>query len=292
MEQYNAFYRMFDGDLRKIGIRDKIQIVGGDLVRTRQADWLWDLATNLAPACDGHSVHIYWDYTQAADAIRRLRGIATVPETFPAQDRRPLYLTEFGVRGKDWQGPGKEPGVYEDGSPMTQTGMAALQVGWLMTEATRRGFVATVQWEAYDMAYGKRAMHYGVMGEPSEGWPVRPAYQVLRLFTHTIAPGWRALEVEGDATNVALAAVCGTNGEMTIMAVNHSKVEQTVAVAKLPVEKVFHRIFWRLDEPGRLQGRDDVKCAAGALELALPPESVTALTERANAAKNLGVAGH
>ena len=292
MEEYNEFYRMFDSDLRKIGIRNKIVIVGGDLVRTRQADWLWDLATNLAPVCDGHSVHIYWDYTQGADAIRRLRGIAAVPETFPAQDRRPLYITEFGVRGKDWQGPGKEPGVYEDGTPMTQTGVAALQVGWLMTEATRRGFVATVQWEAYDMAYGKRAMHYGIMGEPSEGWPLRPSYQVLRLFTHTIAPGWRALQVDGDTTNVALAAVQGPSGELTVMAVNHSKVEQTVSVAKLPVDKVLHRIFWRVDEPGRLQASDDVKCAAAVLELTLPPESVTALTERSDAAKNLGIGSH
>ena len=87
------------------------------------------------------------------------RGLPRSPETFPAAERRPLYITEFGVRGKDWQGPGKEPGVFEDGTPIVQTGIAALQVGWLMTEATRRGFVATQQWEGYDMAYGKRPMH-------------------------------------------------------------------------------------------------------------------------------------
>ncbi len=237
-------------------------------------------------------MHIYWDYTQATDAIRRLRGIAAVPETFPAAERRPLYITEFGVRGKDWQGPGKEPGVFEDGTPIVQTGIAALQVGWLMTEATRRGFVATVQWEGYDMAYGKRPMHYGIMGEPGEGWPLRPAYQVLRLFTRTIAPGWRALQVEGDATNVALAAVCGTKGEMTVMAVNHSKVEQAVSVGRLPPGTVFHRIFWSVAEPGRLQAGDDMACAGGLLELTLPPQSVTALTDRPDVAKNLGIGSH
>lgn len=207
MEEYNHFYRMFDQDLRGAGIRDKIQIVGGDLVRTRQAEWLRDLATELAPVCDGHSVHFYWSYPDAADAIQRLHGIAAVRDTLPAQGRRPMYITEFGVRGKDWQKPGNDPGVYEDGTPIVQTGIAALQIGWLMTEATRLGFVATVQWEGYDMAYGKRPMHYGIMGEPGAGWPVRPAYHVLRLFTHTIAPCWRALLVEGDSTNVAFAAI-------------------------------------------------------------------------------------
>ena len=243
MAQYNAFYCLFDEDLRRSGIRDKIQIVGGDLVRNNQAEWLRNLATELPSVCDGHSVHIYWEYTDAADAIRRLRGIAAMPDAFPAEDRRPLYLTEFGVRGNDWHGPGKEPGVYADGTPMTQTGIAALQVGWLMTEATRRGFVATVQWEAYDMAYGKHSMHYGILGEPGEGWPVRPAYQVLRLFTHTIAPGWRALRVEGDSTEVAVAVVQGPNGERTVMAANHSEMAQVVTLAGLPPGGAFPQDF-------------------------------------------------
>ena len=291
MEQYNQFYRTFDQDLRQAGIRDKIQIVGGDLVRNRQADWLHDLATELAPVCDGHSVHIYWSYTDAPDAIRRLRGIAEVSGNLPAQGRRPLYITEFGVRGKDWQGPGKEPGVYEDGTPMTQTATTALQVGWLMTEATRLGLVATVQWEAYDVAYGKHTMHYGILGEPGEGWPLRPSYQVLRLFTHTVSPGWRALQVEGDSTNVSLAAIQGPDGELTVMALNHSGIAQSISLAKLPPANMFRRIFWTAAEPSRLQDGGDIPCA-GHLELTLQPRSLTALTTGFNGWKTLGIDSH
>jgi hypothetical protein len=292
MDQYNQFYRMFDQDLRQAGVRDKIQIVGGDLVRTRQADWLHDLATELASVCDGHSVHIYWTYNDAPDAVRRLHGIAEVSEGLPAQGRRPLYITEFGVRGKDWQGPGKEPGVYADGTPMTQTATSALQVSWLMTEATRLGLVATVQWEGYDMAYGKHAMHYGVLGEPGEGWPLRPSYQTLRLFTHTIFPGWRAVQVEGDVTNTALAAVQGPNGELTVMALNHTGAAQSISLTKLPPGNVFHRIFWTAAEPNRLQNGGDMTCEAGLLELTLPPRSLTALTAGSNGWKSLGIDNH
>ena len=280
MPQYNEFYRMFDHDLRAAGIRDRIKIVGGDLVRTRQADWLRDLATELADVCDGHSVHIYWQYPDAADAIQhRLRGIAAVPETFAAAQRRPLYITEFGVRGQDWQGAGKEPGVYTDGTPMTQTSTTALQVGWMMTEATRLGFVATVEWEGYDMAYGKHPMHYGVMGEPGEGWPLRPAYQVLRLFTHTIAPGWRALKVEGDSTNLAVAAVQGSAGEFTFMAVNHTAVAQPVTIGGLPSGKKFHQLVWAAAEPNRLRSAPDIITEA-PLPHSLPPRSIIAITSQ------------
>jgi len=279
MEEYNAFYRMFDQDLRKDGIRDKIQIVGGDLIRNRQADWLRDLATELSNVCDGHSVHIYWSYTDALDAIKRLRGIAQVSKTLPAPGRRPMYITEFGVRGNDWQGPGKEPGIFSDGTPMTRTPTAALQVGWLMTEATRLGFVATVQWEGYDMAYGKHTMHYGIMGEPGEGWPIRPAYQVLRLFTHTIAPNSRALIIEGDLANIALAAIQSPSDDLTLMAVNHSANVQTVSIRGIPLQKNFHRIVWTSTAPDRLHNDADVP-VTGPVELTLPPRSLTALTEK------------
>jgi hypothetical protein len=224
-------------------------------------------------------VHIYWSYPDALDAIQRLRGIARVPETLPVAGRRPLFITEFGVRGDDWHGPGKEPGVFSDGTPMTRTPTAALQVGWLMTEATRLGFVATVQWEGYDMAYGKHAMHYGIIGEPGEGWPPRPAYHVLRLFTHTIVPGSRELAVDGDATNVAFAAVQSPKGNLTLMALNHSATGQTISVTGLPLPKNFHRILWTSTVPDCLQEEADVP-VTGLLELTLPPRSLTALAEK------------
>jgi hypothetical protein len=169
---------------------------------------------------------------------------------------------------------------------MTQTGTAALQVGWMMTEATRLGFVATVQWEAYDIAYGKHTMHYGILGEPGEGWPLRPAYHVLRLFTHTISPGWRALQIDGDSTNVAVAAIQGPAGELTIMEVNHTAVAQPITLGNLPPNKRFHQIVWTAAEPGRLQSAPDI-IADLPLKFFRQPRSITAITDRDEDFRNL-----
>jgi len=279
MAQYNDFYRRFDQALRSAGIRDRLQIVGGDLVRIKQADWLRDLATELAPVCDGHSIHVYWEYANAPDFIpRRLGEVVALENALPAQGRRPLYLTEFGVRGQGWQVRGQEPGRYEDGTPITQTWVSALQTGWLMIEATRLGFVATVQWEACDVAYGRLPMHYGIIGEASEGWPLRPGYQVLRLFTHTTSPGWRALPVEGDSSGVLLTAVQGPKGELTLMVLNHSSLPQAISIAHLPSPTLFHRLCWNAAAPDRLQDAGNLAAAAVPLELALPARSITALT--------------
>lgn len=276
MAEYNTFYRLLDRDLREAGLRDRLKIVGGDLVRNHQADWLRDLGTELAPVCDGHSVHVYWEYTQAQENIpKRMHDIAALEASLPAAGQRPLFLNEFGVRGQGWQQHGKEPGVYEDGAPIAQTPVNALQIGWLMIEATRNGFAATVEWEAYDVAYAKTPMHYGIIGEARDGWPLHPTYQVLRLFTHTIAPDWRALKLEGDSPAVALTAVQGTNGELTLMALNHTAQPQVISVGGIPSSSTFQRIAWTSTEPNQLK---DEGAVAGAhpLEITLPPKSIAA----------------
>ena len=291
MERYNALYRSFDRDLRALGLRDQIQVVGGDLLRNKESAWFQDLATNLADVCDGYSVHMYWEYSQAATYLReRLEEIATIQQQLPAEARRPLYITEFGVRGKNWQVRGNEPGTYEDGTPVAQSGTYALQIGWCMTEATRRGYVATVQWEAYDVAYPHNRMHYGLLGEAREGWPLRPSWQVLRLFTHTIAPGWRAVQVEGESAEVALAAVKGLQGELTVMALNHSGQPQTISLLGLPAKLVYRRLLWTATGKDRLVDLGDLIASTAALELTLPPNSLTALTAGSERWKDMKLA--
>jgi hypothetical protein len=139
------------------------------------------------------------------------------------------------------------------------------------------------------MAYGKHPMHYGIMGEPGEGWPLRPGYQVLRLFTHTIHPGWRALKLDGDLTNnVAVAVAQGPKGELTVMAVNHTGAAQTVSIVGLPIGVEFRQILWSAPEAGRLADGAQVRSDdTGGLELNLPARSVAATTEGSGELKRL-----
>lgn len=291
MERYDAFYRRFDQDLRTLGLRDRLQIVGGDLLRKQEAAWFQNLATNLADVCDGYSVHMYWDYPQAATYLpERLNEIAGIQQSLPAQGRHPLYITEFGIRGKDWHVRGNEPGLFEDGTPVAQSGTYALQIGWLMTEATRRGYLATVQWEAYDVAYPRNRMHYGLLGEAREGWPVRPSWQVVRLFTHTIAPGWRAVRLDGEASELAVAAVQGPKQELTVLVLNHTEQAQATSLLGLPANLAFRRLVWTAANKDHLTDAGDLRSDGSGLPLNLPPKSLTALTAGSDRWKGLSLA--
>jgi hypothetical protein len=261
------------------------------LLQKNEGAWFQNMATELADVCDGYSVHMYWEYPQAADYLRRRMGeIATIQAELPTQERHPLYITEFGIRGKDWHTRGNEPGFFDDGTPVAQSWVYALQIGWLMTEATRRGFVATVQWEAYDVGYPRIRMHYGMLGEARDGWPLRPSYQVLRLFTHTSAPGWRALQLEGESSDVALAAVQGPKGELTVMALNHSSAAQPISLAHLPPNLVFRRLLWTAADKERLNDSGDLAGGAASLELTLPPRSLTTLASGSERWQGLNLA--
>jgi len=181
------------------------------------------------------------------------------------------------VRGHDWQRHG--PGFYKDGTPMAQTKVHAQQIGWFMMEAVNHGIVATIQWEAYDMFYDK-PLHCGALGGPEEGWPVRPSYHLLRLFTHTTRPGWNALQITGQRADCTVSCMRGADGHQTIFAQNRSKIAQEIRIDGAPADASFHRVIWNRDGDTQLSDGGAIRCDHGGdIRIQLAPESVAALTD-------------
>lgn len=154
-ETYNALYRGLDKHLRSAGLREQIKIIGGDLVYLNQEKWFKNLADNLSDVLDGYSVHIYWDYWDTAKLQRRISEIPPIVAALPEHARKPIYLMEFGVRGKR-DDPKVEPGLFKDGRLITDTNVQAMQIAWIMLEAINRGYVASVQWDCYDAWYDRK----------------------------------------------------------------------------------------------------------------------------------------
>jgi hypothetical protein len=104
LAEYEQVYRQLDGRLRDRGVRGRVQFMGGDLVRSEygpsQADWFKYMAGRMGDLLDAWSIHVYWDFWDSDKIDQRLlREVRTIFSTIPAEQRRPLYVTEFGVRG-------------------------------------------------------------------------------------------------------------------------------------------------------------------------------------------------
>jgi len=166
--------------------------MGGDLVGTTsplgqtQLDWFQYMASHMGDLLDAWSVHVYWNFWDSGKIDRRLRAeVRTIFSTIPAPERRPLYVTEFGVRGvATFEGETNfSPGLWPNGTAIEQTTTAAFQEAWFMIRAAQLGFAATAKWDVYAAKYDAGTQDYSAIGLGAAGWPLRPVYRVLQLLT-------------------------------------------------------------------------------------------------------------
>lgn len=266
LPQYEAVYRALDHELRAAGVRDRIRFMGGDLVGTpsplgqSQADWFRYLATKMSDLLDAWSVHVYWDLWDSAKIERRLAAeVRTIADGIPAELRRPLYITEFGVRGVGtFEGePDVDPGLAPDGTPIAQTTASAFQEAWLAIRAMQLGFSGVVKWDGYSAKYDNGTQDYSAIGRSATGWQVRPVYHLLGLFTAATSPrGGRIVQVvpgPGATSTQLLTAYISPADNVTVLgldtrgaALGASSDNEPVPyeVAGLPPNTMFRLLIW------------------------------------------------
>ena len=256
LPKYVHAYEVFDGLLHDWGMRNRVQIIAGDLVSDRQPEWVKYLGSHLAKIADGYSIHGYWDYWNSAKILWRLDSTTNEFAALPREEQKPLFVTEFGTRGQGMKQ--YDPGLYSDGRPIATVPIQSLLNAWFMLKAVHDGFAAAVQWDMYDARYDV-LMHYGLMGEAKDGWPLKPGYFLMKLLTHTCQSGWRAVRVDGDTTNVTAAAMRSDEGQMTVWAVNHGTQQTMATFAGIGPREGLRLFLLERAWPWRVDG-----CGAGA----------------------------
>src|SRR5207302_1762176 len=136
MQQYETQYRELDPYIH--GIRGQVRYMGGDLVRgpdtgpPNQAAWFQYLAAHMSDILDAYSIHVFWDYWDTQKLVDRLTEVRAIVDALPQPARKPVYVAEYGVRGqRQFNGVQQvDPGVWDDGTAITQTNVSAFQHAW------------------------------------------------------------------------------------------------------------------------------------------------------------------
>jgi hypothetical protein len=293
MQAYEQLYRLLDADLKNRGVRDQIRFMGGDLVGTvsplgqTQDQWFAFLASNMADLLDAWSIHIFWDYWDTAKIVRRLTEVRGIWDALPPGGRKPLYVTEYAPRGiRDPSGP-PDPGAWEDGTPIALTNVSAFQQAWFNVLSSKLGYYATSKWDAYFGKYDRGTQAYYMIGPPLEGWPVRPTYNLIRLFTSTTAPGWRVVGVDGSYGNALVTAYNAPDGRVTVIGLDTdgallnatSPIQIPYSFGGLAPNSRFDLLVWNPDGSGALAPAQTVRSdAAGVLAVTIPLHAVFAIT--------------
>ena len=174
-----------------------------------------------------------------------------IVDALPAETRKPVYVTEFGVRGSRPVG-GAGAGSWDDGSPLENTNVSAFQQAWFALQAARSGFVGAVKWDAYFGRYDSRDQAFGLIGPPGEGWPLGPVYNALRLLTRATRPGWTVGAVDGVSGSKVVTAFAGPAGELTVAGLDAagsrlntaSGTSVSYAIAGLPPNARLNLALW------------------------------------------------
>lgn len=300
LAQYEQVYRRLDTALRERGLRGRVRFMGGDLLGTAsplgqsQVDWFRYLASRMGDLLDAWSVHIYWDFWDASKIDRRLESeVRTIFATIPAEQRRPLYVTEFGVRGvPTFEGePNPQPGLWPDGTPMTETTTAAFQQAWFMIRAAQLGFSATAKWDLYAARYDAGEQDHSAIGPGAEGWPERPVYRLLQLLTATTRPkGGRIAELvrsPGADRSKLVTAYLSPGGDVTLLGLDtdggvigtSESAPVSYDLGGLPPSTRFRLVLWNADGTGTNAEIGFVDSSpAGTLQISVPLRAVFALT--------------
>jgi hypothetical protein len=294
MQQYETQYRELDPYIQSI--RGQVRYMGGDLVRgpdsgaPNQAAWFQYLATRMSDILDAYSIHVFWDYWDTQKIVDRLKEVRAIVNALPQQGRKPIYVTEYGVRGmRVFNGVQQvDPGVWQDGSAIGQTNVSAFQQAWFDVLAADLGYVATSKWDSYFGRYDNGTQAYYFIGEPQNGWPLYPLYNLVQLLTTTVKREWKVVAMDSvPATSRLLAAYLGNNGQQTIVGLDTlgaqlntvSSTPVSYIIAGLPPLKTLQLAVWNeagngLVGPARAVATD----AAGVARITVPQHGVFVLT--------------
>jgi hypothetical protein len=298
---YEALYRALDRDLAAAGLRQQIRFMGGDLVEApsplgqRQADWFNYMATHMGDLLDAYSIHVFWDYSDTQKLQDRLTEVRAIVDTLPPSGRKPLYVSEYGVRGlRTFNGaPTLDPGVWTDGTPITQTNVCAFQHAWFDLLASRLGYVGTSKWDAYFGRYDNSEQAYWMIGRPQDSWPLYPTYQLMQMITTHVLRGSKVVDVGTlPQTNQLVAAYVNPNGRRVVVGLDTagaqlndaSGVPVSYTIGGFGPRAKLELVVWNGSGDGAAHTAGDVTAdGAGVASVSIPQQAVFVLappTER------------
>jgi hypothetical protein len=299
MEAYEKQYRDLDPLIQSI--RGQVRYMGGDLVRgpdvgpPNQQAWFDYMAAHMADLLDAYSIHVFWDYWDTQKLVDRLTEVRAIVDALPEAGRKPLYVTEYGVRGiRRLNGVAQgDPGVWDDGTEISRTNVSAFQHAWFDLLAARLGYLGTSKWDSYFAKYDNSTQAYYMIGSPQEGWPLYPLYNFVRLMTAAVKPGWKVVNVDSvPDTSRLLAGYVGPQGQLAVAGLDTagaqlnrvSPTQVAYTIAGLPPSRKLRLSIWNavgdgLVGPARTVTADSV----GVATIVAPQQAVYVLTSPAAA---------
>jgi hypothetical protein len=233
-KRYVDAYQNLTDELKAIGARDDVKVVGGDMVGQRRAEFFHEIVQQgLNKYVDAYSLHVYWG-TGGHTLENSLAGIKEMQQLAKKiAPGKSMEITEFGRKqGGLTAAPRNEESAFEEG-------LFALS-------AVNDGYTGLVKWDAFYAptgdGKGQPGKFYEIAG-PKQHYSTDAMYALMRMFTHAVEPGWRA-EGTNHGTQGAQCTFRSPDGEHgAVLAMSRSG--GAVSTAGLPKHAQLHAHVWK-----------------------------------------------
>jgi hypothetical protein len=327
LEQYEGLYRALHAQLVARGLREQIQLMGGGLIEISaqgNADrhhyvWMKWIAEHMNDVVDGYAEHVYWWYDRSGRLEYRLRDTYNLmTRELPAEQRKPTYMMEFGIRGYNaCVGKPTLPSANhlyyrpDNCADIWRMNVAGFQQLWFNIASAQLGVAGSAKWDAFWGRYDNSSINnqlYWMVGPPTEGSPTTPTYNAMSLLFHVTEPGWQIIGLDpwesddwtvpatgvvgggssNDEPEKELVGYGGPNGQLTIMGLDthgkelnavSSEPAPTYSIGGLPPYTDFKLAVWNATGDGTNSIAGPVTSnAAGVARFEVPVHAAFALT--------------
>ena len=299
---YERLYRRLHDELRKRDdplspgkkLDKAFQLVGGDLVlggpdgipHSNQDDWIRFMQQHMRDVLDGYSIHVYWkngDYNRFESRLANLLKL---------QIGKPVYVTEYGVRGPDFQTPDR---MFEQGSLHGKNVEDSIESGfqhaWFNALAPQYGVVGFSKWACYRIDTGKTKpagprrpqRDAGMICGIGRNFDATHNYRVTALFNKIAGKGSRAAAF-GKGGDVLVSVFQLPNGQQSAVVLNRGTGPANLQLTgkRLIPNRSYNRASWNQNGDG-LVNTQLPKLAAdgqGNATITVPRLSLVALSTR------------
>ena len=287
LTQYHQLYDALHAALLARGLHDQIGLIGGDLVQLTEGGtsghraWFDYMVTNMNDVIDAWSEHIYWNYWDHFRMEERLKDVAyLVRQELPEAARKPTFVMEYGVRGKNACGAETTvTAAYYDDPPacteLRRMSLAGFHKVWFTVVSAQLGFDGASNWDLYWAVYDKTKNNqsYWTIGPPEEGWALYPTYYAFQLLFQTTARGWQVVGIDPwgeddqatrydtphpDQLEQELAAYRGPDGQLTVAGLDTTGStlvapngeSSSYSIGGLPPQTTFTLALWNATGDG------------------------------------------
>jgi len=298
---YERLYRKLHDELRKRDdplnpgkkLDKAFDLVGGDLVLagpdgirgSAQDDWIRFMQHNMRDVLAGYSIHVYWksgDYNRFEKRLANLINLKI---------GKPVYVTEYGVRGPDFGLPDR---TFEQGSlhgkNVEDSVESGFQHAWFNALAPQYGAVGFAKWACYRIDTGKTKpagpmrpeRDAGMICGSGRNFDATHNLRVTALF-NKIAKGSRVAAF-GKVGNVLVSVFDLPNGQQSAVILNRGATASVQLTGKrLTPNRSYNRASWNEDGTKGLVNAQLPKLKAdgnGNATLTVPRQSLVALSTR------------